>query len=140
MWSKYKVISGNLHFYITSLFMFIPLSSKNFGTLPQVTCKYQEHSLKWKSYSSYDHSLKWSLYQVITWKLLCSDRDKKFFAESLLPSNFFLVGRQIIQFLASEWRLSSILLVRKSLQFLPNMSPNFKILYLMIHYADVFLT
>ena len=96
--------------------------------------------LKWKWYGSYEHSLKYSFYQFITWKLVCSEGDKKFFAGSLLASNFFLVGRWISEFLASEWRLYSILLVRETLQFLPSMSPNFTTLFLMIHYADIFLT
>ena len=40
--------------------------------------------------------------------------------------------RGISKFLACGWRLSFILLVKKNLQFLPNLSENLKSLYLMI--------
>ena len=49
-------------------------------------------------------------------------------------------GKGISKFLASVWRLPFIPLVRKTLQFLPNLSENFKTSYLIVHSTDLFLT
>ena len=73
--------------------------------------------------------------------MLCSKEDKNFFLRGGESTGIkLLVGKRISNFLASGWRLSSILLVMKTLQILPNWSQNFKTLYVMIHYADLFLT
>ena len=50
---------------------------------------------------------------------------------------FFLVERGNGKFLASAWRLPSVLLVRKALQLFPNFSQTLKTLYLMIHCTDL---
>ena len=47
-------------------------------------------------------------------------------------AEFFSGVRGISKRLASVWRLSFILLVKKNLQFLPNLSENLKSLYLII--------
>ena len=99
-----------------------------------MTCKYQEYSIKMKCYGSYEHSLKWSFYQVIIsfyklWKLLYSEGEKTFWRGVYWHQSFSWYFLRISQFFASEWKLSSILLVRKTLQFLRNMSPNLKTLY-----------
>ena len=56
----------------------------------------------------------------------------------MLTEKYFLVDRGNSKFLAGGWRLPSILLVRKTLQFFSNFSPNLKTLYLMIHSTDLF--
>ena len=100
--------------------------------------------LKWKRYGSNEHSLKWSFYKVITWKLLCSEGYKFFFlggggGRVYWYQTFSKWGGELANF----WLVGGnffILLVRETLQFLPNSSQNFKILYLMIHIVDPFLT
>ena len=67
-------------------------------------------------------------------------RDKKIFVGESTGAESFPGGRGISKFLASGWRLSFILLVKKNLQFLPNLSQNLKSLYLMIQSTDFFLT
>ena len=59
--------------------------------------------------------------------------EKYFFGGRVRWRKFFLVEKGNSKFLASGWRLPSILVVRKTLQ-------NFKTLYLMIHSTDLFLT
>ena len=54
--------------------------------------------------------------------------------------NIFPVGRVISRFLASGWKPTFIAPVRKTLQFLPNLSQDFKTLYLIIHSAGLFFS
>ena len=67
-------------------------------------------------------------------------KDKIFGGEESSCAEMFPGRRSISKFLASGWRLSFILLVKKNLQFLPNLSQNLKSLYLMIQSTDFFLT
>ena len=65
-------------------------------------------------------------------------RDKMFVGGESIGAGIFPGGRGISKFLATGWRLSFILLVKKKLQFLPNLSQNLKSLYLMIQSTDFF--
>ena len=56
----------------------------------------------------------------------------------MLTEKYLLVDRGNSTFLAGGWRLSSILLVRKTLQFFSNFFQNLKTPYLMIHSTDYF--
>ena len=76
-------------------------------------------------------------------KLLCSGGEDKHFlggglGGSLMTAKFFPGWNGISKFLASGWRLTSIPLVRKTLQFLSHFSQNSKAFYLSIHPTDVF--
>ena len=59
-------------------------------------------------------------------------RGKIFLGGEPTGAEIFSGVRGISKFLASGWRLSFILLVKKNLQFLLNLSQNLKSLYLMI--------
>ena len=56
----------------------------------------------------------------------------KFWGRESTGAKIFPGGRKISKCLASGWKLSFILLVKKILQFLPNLSQNLKSLYLII--------
>ena len=65
-------------------------------------------------------------------------RDKMFVGGESIGAEIFPGGRGISKFLATGWRLSFILLVKKKMQFLPNLSQNLKSLYFMIQSTDFF--
>ena len=67
-------------------------------------------------------------------------RDNIFLGGESTGAEIFPGGRGISKFLASEWRLSFILLVVENLTFCPILSQNLKPLYLMIQSTDFFLT